>query len=257
MKKRSGNQSGFGSRSNNNHDDSTGEDDDEPIPDPNTDMTPNEVLPLIMKKLTQDGFPRTIEWLLKNGFPEGDANALTQIAAHLFANRMRQLSEEMGQRGGPSPKPDRFSPMQDRFSPKQDRLISPKIDSRISRGHRLGGNDDKPSLYDDDELNDLIDDSLNLTTTSEEEIIVYNQIVVDQSLPQTKLRVRLVGGGQQTITVNMSNTVKQLMEHIASISNIPVGKFKITQYPRIVITNLDHTIEVAQLENATIIQEKL
>jgi len=227
------------------------------------EMDINELVALVVKLLTQEGYPRTIEWLLRRGFSAQDAAKLCEIATHVMAHHTMEKDQQM---------------------------MSPKKEHMINRGHRLGGNDESKdeieknlTFYDNDELDDLYNDNIynslslsnsndtkieNNTTTNNqdnttppppvEEKIEYKTITVDPNIRVTKIRVILLGGGQDTIPVNLTNTVKELMEHIANISSMPVNKFKISfAYPKTVISNIEQTIDEAKLVNAKIIQEKI
>jgi len=191
----------------------------------------NELVSIVVKKISTEGYPKTIEWLLRRGVTPQDAGKLCEIATHIITHQ----SLDPDQQNSP-------------------RIIFPERDQQI--GHRLGGITIEPiepidELYDTDELVDLYED---LT----EEIPKYKELVVDKNLPQTKLRVSLIGGDQKTITLNLTHTIQELMEHIAILSNMSIGKFKLsTAFPRVAITVLEQTISTAKLENARIIQEKI
>jgi len=229
------------------------ENDEEPE---EVEMDINELITIVVKKLTQDGYPQTIEWLLKRGVSSQDAARLCEIATHILARHAMEQEEQKS----------------------QQRFVFQKKDTTFTKGgHRLGSSgedeqvkEDKKiiSLYDNDELVDLYDKTNNeqtpktqtttTETTNNTEEINYKELVFDPNLPQTKLRVILIGGETKTIQINLNHTVKDLVEHIASVTKIPINKFKISfAYPKKAITDLEQTITTAKLDNSRIIQEKI
>jgi len=81
-------------------------------------------------------------------------------------------------------------------------------------------------------------------------------IEVDTQAPTTSLRVRLINGSQVTVSVNHTNTVQQLIDHIRVLSNT-TGPFKLmdtTTIPRKQLTDGSVTIKQANLLNGTILQ---
>ncbi|OMJ23363.1 UBX domain-containing protein 3 [Smittium culicis] len=95
------------------------------------------------------------------------------------------------------------------------------------------------------------------TASSEPSDLTSDPLQVNEELPTTKVLVNLADGTRLAVKVNLTNTIKQLKAHVSFMKpNVSNGRdFTLkTTYPVKILTQLDQTIEEANLANSVVFQ---
>jgi len=183
-----------------------------------------------IKKLQINGLNETLKWLIDSGFPPDDAENFIQISAHIIAAKQQRMRE-----------------LEEKSEESNSNIIinnQPKFTSFNSSGIRLGGDIKEEPIF-------------SITEQQENETIKNKTITLNPDQPQTRIRVRLLNGKQETIKLNTNHTIEDLKYHVESLSGVLFSKFNLaTSMPRIVYTDYSQTISDAGISNASLIQER-
>jgi len=84
-----------------------------------------------------------------------------------------------------------------------------------------------------------------------------DKIQCDDSKPNARIQIILIGGKREAVKVNLSNTVLQIYAHVKAVSGYD-GKFSLLAgFPPQPLTNPSATVESEKLQGARITQKKL
>jgi len=100
--------------------------------------------------------------------------------------------------------------------------------------------------------------SLQLSSDITPTISIPSSIfTVDNTLPTTIIKIRLVDGNTKELTVNHTHKIGEIIEHIRRISG--VSEFKLVNtsaFPRKILTEMNLTVEEANLFNSNLTQTR-
>eukprot|EP01083_Nonionella_stella_P233259 822047_1 len=83
------------------------------------------------------------------------------------------------------------------------------------------------------------------------------RIVCEDTKPNTRIQIVLIGGKKETLKVNNSNTVLQIYAHVKAVSGFE-GKFTLLHgFPPKTLDNPCTTVNDEKLQNCRITQKKI
>jgi len=103
----------------------------------------------------------------------------------------------------------------------------------------------------------MVDDSKKQDMNESFDTVKPEKIKCDESKPNTRIQIILIGGKRETVKVNLSCTVLKIYAHVKAVSGYD-GKFSLLAgFPPKPLTNPSATVEEEKLNGARVTQKKI
>lgn len=103
----------------------------------------------------------------------------------------------------------------------------------------------------------MVDESKKEDMNASFDTVQASKIECDESKPNTRIQIILIGGKKEAIKVNLDNTVLQIYAHVKAVSGYN-GKFSLMAgFPPKAMNNPSATVSEEKLQGARVSQKKL